>query len=87
MNMLLILHRKTLIDLDALFSLSLKKKKETQCKRQPTPIFLPGQEESTVHGSKSWTQRLTNNEVLTYLQHQVIDSDINTSKLMEVTLL
>lgn len=29
MNMLLILHRKTLIDLDALFSLSLKKKKET----------------------------------------------------------
>ena len=27
MNMLLILHRKTLIDLDALFSLSLKKKK------------------------------------------------------------
>ena len=52
MNMLLILHRKTLTDLDSLFSLSLKKKKrkETSCKRQPTPIFLPGQEESTVHG-------------------------------------
>lgn len=49
MNMLLILHRKTLVDLDPVF----KKK-----------IFL-----------------------LIYIQHRVIDSDINSSKIMEITLL
>ena len=89
MNMLLILHRKTLIDLDALFSLSLKKKKKKKPSANGNPLqySCPDKRSLQSMGSKSWTERLTNNEVLTYLQHQVIDSDINTSKIMEVTLL
>lgn len=41
MNMLLILHRKTLIDLDALFSLSLKKKKKPSANGNPLQYSCP----------------------------------------------